>query len=60
MLIGIVVILFGVGTIVVGGLQLAGVLPRVRRTGGTFSSYVNVGVGVFLIALGVLRLKGLL
>jgi len=35
-------------------------LPRVRRAGGTFSAYMNLVVGVFLIALGVLRLKGLL
>ncbi len=60
MLTGIVVVLFGVGAIIIGGLQLAGLLPRVRRAGGAFSAYMNLVVGVFLIALGVLRLKGLL
>ncbi len=60
MLTGIVVVLFGVGGIVIGGLQLAGVLPRVRRTGGAFSAYMNLVMGVFLIVLGALRLKGLL
>ena len=61
MFIGVVVILFGVGAILLGGLQLTGALPVTRRAGGlgTLSSYVNIATGVLLVALGVLRLKGM-
>jgi hypothetical protein len=61
MFIGVVVILFGVGAILLGGLQLAGALPVTRRAGGfgAPSGYLNIATGVLLIALGALRLKGL-
>lgn len=61
MLVGIVVILFGVGAIVLGGLQFAHVLPMPRHRGGlgSASGFVNVGIGLILIALGALRLIGL-
>ena len=59
MIVGIVVALFGVGAIVLGAIQLAGRVPVVRRA-GTFSAYMNVVVGIFLIALGALRIKGVL
>lgn len=58
MIVGIVVAAFGVGAIILGALQLSGALPAVRR--GAFSAFMNIVVGVFLIALGALRLKGLL
>ena len=60
MVIGIIVVLFGLGAILLGGLQLAGALPVTRRAGGigALSSYVNIATGVLLVALGVLRLKG--
>jgi hypothetical protein len=41
------------------GTNLSGAVPILRRT-GTFSACVNVAAGLFLVALGVLRLKGLL
>jgi len=61
MFIGVVVILFGVGAILLGGLQLAGARPVTRRAGGLGapSGYLNIATGVLLIALGVLRVKGL-
>jgi hypothetical protein len=45
--------------LVLGSLQLRGAVPILRRA-GTFSAFVNVAAGIFLLALGVLRLKGLL
>lgn len=58
MIVGIVVAVFGVGAITLGAAQLSGALPVVHR--GAFSAVTNIVVGVFLIALGALRVKGLL
>ena len=58
-IVGLIVALFGLGSIALGSLQLSGAVPILRRT-GTFSACVNVAAGIFVIALGVLRLKGLL
>lgn len=60
MVIAIVVAVLGLGAIALGGLQLCGVVPVVRRRAGTFPAYMNVLTGLFLIALAALRLKGLL
>ncbi len=62
MVVGIVVALFGLGAIALGALQLAGRLPTTRRYGGlgAVSGVVNIAVGLLLIALGVLRMQGLL
>jgi hypothetical protein len=57
MIVGIVVVLLGLGSIAVGGLQLSGAVP-IRHRAGSFSAYVNIAAGIFLIALGVLRLMG--
>ena len=58
-IVGLLVVLLGLGLLALGSLQLSGAVPILRRT-GTFSACVNVAAGLFLIALGVLRLKGLL
>jgi hypothetical protein len=58
-IVGLIVALLGLGLLALGSLQLSGAVPILRRT-GTFSACVNVAAGIFLIALGVLRLKGLL
>jgi hypothetical protein len=58
-IVGVIVALFGLGSIVLGSLQLSGAVPILHRT-RTFSACVNVAAGLFLIALAVLRLKGLL
>ncbi len=60
MFIGIIIVLFGLGAILLGGLQLAGALPVARRAGGLgkLSSYLNIATGILIVALGVLRLKG--
>lgn len=59
MIVGIVVALFGLGALVLGSLQLGGALPIMRRA-GAYSAYMNIVVGIFLLALGALRIKGLL
>jgi len=61
MVVGVVVVLFGLGAILLGALQLGGRLPTTRRYGGlgAVSGVVNIAVGLLLIALGVLRIKGL-
>ncbi len=61
MVVGIIIALFGLGAITLGALQISGALPTTRRGGGlgNISGYVNIAVGVLLIALGVLRVKGL-
>ena len=58
-IVGLIVVLLGLGLLALGSLQLSGAVPILRRT-GTFSACVNVAAGIFVIALGVLRLKGLL
>jgi hypothetical protein len=58
-IVGLIVVLLGLGLLVLGSLQLSGAVPILRRT-GIFSACVNVAAGIFVIALGVLRLKGLL
>jgi hypothetical protein len=58
-IVGLIVVLLGLGLLVLGSLQLRGAVPILRRA-GTFSACVNVAAGIFLLALGVLRLKGLL
>jgi len=61
MFIGIIIVLFGLGAILLGGLQLAGALPVARRRAGglgKLSSYLNIATGVLIVALGVLRIKG--
>ena len=58
-IVGLIVVLLGLGLLALGSLQLSGAVPILSRT-GTFSACVNVAAGIFLIALGVLRLKGLL
>lgn len=61
MIVGIVVGLLGVGAVALGVLQLSGAVPLMRRAGaGAYSAIVNIVVGLFLVALGVLRVKGLL
>lgn len=61
MIVGIVVIVLAVGIIVLSILQLRGAIPVVGRTrASNVSSYINLLVGLFLIALGVLRVTGLL
>ena len=57
--VGLIVVLLGLGLLALGSLQLSGAVSILRRT-GTFSACVNVAAGIFVIALGVLRLKGLL
>ena len=61
MVVGIIVALFGLGAVALGALQLAGVLPTPRRRGGlgAISGFINIAVGILLIALGALRIKGL-
>jgi hypothetical protein len=59
MIVGLIVVLFGLGSIALGSLQLSGAVPILRRA-STFSACTNVAAGIFLIVLGVLRLKGLL
>jgi hypothetical protein len=58
-IVGLIVVLLGLGLLALGSLQLSGAVPILRRT-GNFSAWVNVAAGIFVIALGVLRLKGLL
>jgi hypothetical protein len=58
-IVGLIVALLGLGLLALGSLQLSGAVPILRRT-STFSAWVNVAAGIFLLALGVLRLKGLL
>ena len=59
MIVGIVVALLGLAGILLGVLQLRGVLPlRIRAT--AFSAYVNILTGIFLLVLAALRLNGAL
>lgn len=60
MIVGLVVAVLGVGAIALGAWQLSGATPMARLRHGAFSAVTNIVVGVFLIALGALRLKGLL
>lgn len=61
MIVGIVVIVLAVGIIALSLLQIRGAIPIVGRTrANNVSSYINLLVGLFLIALGVLRVTGLL
>ena len=61
MIVGVVVIVLAVGIIALSLLQLRGAIPIVGRTrANNVSSYINLLVGLFLIALGVLRVTGLL
>ena len=58
-LVVIVVGLLGLGAIALGWLQMSGMLPVAPRT-GRFSAYMNVVVGIFLIALAILRYQKLI
>ena len=65
MVIGVIVLIFGAGALVLGVLQLLGVLPRAMHRAavpvvGVLATSTNLTAGVFLIALGVLRLRGVL
>lgn len=61
MIVAIVVGLLGVGAVALGVLQLSGIVPLMRRAGaGAYSAIVNIVVGLFLVALAALRVKGLL
>jgi len=57
---GIVVVLLGLVGVALGALQLRGGLPGAGRTGarGRASAFVNIGLGLGLIVLGLLRLTG--
>jgi hypothetical protein len=59
MIVGIIVLLLGLGSIALGGLQLSGAVPVLLRP-SAFSACMKIATGIFLIALGVLHLKGLL
>jgi len=61
MIVGIIVALFGWGAVALGALQVAGALPAARRRGGlgNLSGYINIAIGILLVALGALRIKGL-
>jgi uncharacterized membrane protein YidH (DUF202 family) len=61
MIVGIIVALFGLGAVALGALQVAGALPAARRRGGlgNLSGYLNIAIGILLVALGALRIKGL-
>lgn len=63
MIVGIIVALFGLGAVALGALQVAGALPAARRRGGlgNLSGYININIaiGILLVALGALRIKGL-
>ena len=59
MIVTIVVALLGVLGLVLGVLQLGGRLPATRRgAAATYTAYVNIAIGVFLLALAALRFKG--
>lgn len=59
MIAAIVVALIGLGGIILGWMQLSSALPTVRRA-GRFSAYMNIVVGIFLLALAALRYAKLL
>jgi len=60
-LIGLVVVVLGLGALILGTLQVRGKLPVPRGVKlSPLSGAINMVIGVFLIALGVLRLAGTL
>lgn len=60
-LIGIVIVVLGLGTLILGTMQVRGTLPVPRGVKlSPLSGLINVVIGLFLIALGVLRMTGAL
>lgn len=59
MIVAIAMAVLGLAGIALGCPQLSGVLPLARRA-VRLSAVMNIAVGIFLLALAILRAEGLL